>query len=190
MAIPVRIDVSRSRRPVLGRSLPGLLLLMVPMIFPAGLQAQGPGLAAKGTWASGEDMGAFFGVVGTLRPPDEGIVLSLEWARRGGLRLIALSLGYQLRLLRAGENEVYFRPAVGATEVRRNVLPKRLLALSGDLEVSRPLFGLRGWRGFLGFSGSANLSLKKRNCVDCSPASYEDGFSAVGVSLGVMRAVR
>jgi hypothetical protein len=175
---------------VLARLFPAPLLILLTLAVPAAARAQGPSLSAKEIRATGDEMGSFYGVSATLRPPSRGVALSLDWAKHGGLRLLSGSVGYSLPLVRAGANAVFVRPAVGAAEVSRKALPKRLLALSVDLEVSRPLFGLQGWRALLGVSGSADISLKKRRCQGCARPSYEDGFRSVGVYLGIMWEVR
>lgn len=190
MSTAVHLDMSRGPRGILAELFAGFLILISLLVSPHSVQAQGPSLAVKEIWTTGADKGAFVGASATMRPPGQGVAISIEWAKHGGIRLLAGSMGYSLHLMSVGSTEVYIRPAVGAAEVRRQALPKRLLALSTDLEVSRPLFGLRGWRGLLGVGGSANLSLKETRCLDCGLAGYEDGFGAFGVYVAVMRSIR
>jgi len=171
----------------------GVLLPICLLSSPGLVQAQGPSIAAEQIWGTGRDLGPLAGAMVTLRPFSSGVALSGEWligTKANDLRFLTGSVGYSVRLFRQLGSEFYVRPALGVANIKRGSAGKTLLALRGDIEASRSLFGIGGLRGLLGIGGSLGVPLKTRNCDDCGVPSYDQGFSSFGVFLGVMLEIR
>jgi len=188
----------------------GIFLPTALLFFPLPSQAQGPSIAAEQLWANGRDLAPLFGVVVTLRPPGSGVAISGEWligrgprvshcldtpesctvTSRFDLRLLRGSVGYSARLPRRLGIEFYVRPALGLATIKRGGEGKSFFAISGDIEASRPLFGIDRLRGLLGFNGSLGIPFKTRKCQDCHLLTYEHGFSSAAVLLGIMMEIR